>query len=132
MKLDINYVKKESFYCIEKIIATISGFVDRNYEMIFSDSIKSYNVSTCEEIIETLTGERDFKTQELISDLEKYHGIKLYNFECTKFSNGLDFIKNELSQNRPVVVKVDILCLPWLSEKDYMYYKNNGIKGSWC
>lgn len=130
MKLDITYIKKEAFYCIEKIIATISVFLGRNYEMIFCNNIKSYNVFTVEELIGKLTEEKDFDTRELVSNLELYHGIEFYKYECKNFLEAFDFISNELKQNRPVIVQVDIFSLPWLSEKDYMYYKNNNINGS--
>ena len=130
MRLDINYVKKETFYCTEKIIATVSQFFGRNYEMIFVNAIKSYNVANLEETISVLTEVENFNMKELISDLEKYHGIKFYDYECATSTEALDFIKYELSKNRPVVVEVDIFSLPWLSEKDYKYFKSNNIKES--
>lgn len=129
MKLDMKFVKKESFYCMEKIIATISGFWGRHYEMIFLNSIKSYDVCNVEEFVQCLTEEPYFNNKEMMEYLERFHGIQLYNFKCNTVFDALKFIESEILNNRPVVIAIDILCLPWLSEKDYMYYAARNMKG---
>ncbi len=122
MKLDINLIKKEPFYCTEKMLATVGEYFKRNYEMVFADCIASFHIKNTEEFMRALTESPLFQEERLLQNLKRFHGIGRYRKTCSTFEDAVNFIRNELMNGRPVVIFMDVLYQRWLTEKDYVFY----------
>lgn len=129
MKLNIKLVNKEQFFCMEKVIASVSSYFGKSYEMIFANMIKSYNCNTAEELVKRIIQTSPYNEEEMLNYLGVFHNIKCEKPIINK-KEAINYIKMELQHGNPIMVKIDILYQSWIKYKDYLYYLHKRKNGS--
>ena len=100
--MDIKPVRNQFYDCFSANLVTISNFKKKDYYMWFSNRLN-----------------HNFYQQDYIWNiLRDYHGITKYEGIINIESDFISFVKEELSQDNPVILATDIYNCPWNT-----YYK---------
>jgi hypothetical protein len=116
--LDVNLVKTTPMFCIESGAASVSTWLNRNYEMMFC---KMWGFDFGEEDADYpgVIGKRiipDFTDLDTWKLFETYHGIRIDVQQIENGASLVDVVLSELKKGMPVAVLLRNPCLPWLSK----------------
>lgn len=114
MILDIEPTKEKHINCIEQAIETASFWFGRKCIMIYSQAWGFYYSHKSTLNSGKLMHGVDYGTRDnTLELLEWYHGIHVKLNKDSDNNNILDILKNELINNRPVWVYMDLFWCPW-------------------
>ncbi|WP_035293167.1 BtrH N-terminal domain-containing protein [Brevibacillus laterosporus] len=118
--LDIDPLKNFEQNCIEDLVASITYWLGRNYELMFADSWDfGFDQSKYEG--QTLGSRLVLRPDNYMPLLEKYHGLESKTLEASDRKETFELVRSELFCKRPVVVTMDSYWVPW----DEKYQKEN-------
>lgn len=113
MSLDI-VIKHDEFYdCLENLVLAVAKLWKKDYQLMSAD-VWDFSYKTSEQ--DNMLSLGQSVSNNAISNydnLAKYHGISMKFVETSDYLEGLDVIKNELSNNRPVAIYMDTFWCNW-------------------
>ena len=100
--MDIKPVRNQFYDCLSANLITIASYKKKDYYMWFSNRLNFGYL----------------QQEEVWNILRDYHGITKYEGKFSSASDFISYIKEELSQDNPIMLATDIYNCPW-----NVYYK---------
>lgn len=97
--------------CFADIVASVAGWLGRDYELMFSEcwSIRFNSLGDRSHLGERIGVEKNNG----LNLLKQYHGIQFIYKNIEDVNSALEIIKRELIDGRPVIGIVDAYWVPW-------------------
>jgi len=110
----IRLERKDGYSCVDRVVQGISKWIGKDYEMMFGESwgfqySKYPKEKRIGDRLKHNTGEKDIL-------LKEYHGIEIIENMTKCCDREMEIIKNELKNNRPVVIEIDCYWCDWDTE----------------
>jgi mycobactin peptide synthetase MbtE len=115
MKLEINIKNKDSYNCIQAVMATLADYYDFEYRLGFLNCWNFYYETNNKEF-DTIADKllvADEMINDIIEGFDKYQGIKLRKEELNSFQDLKSYVITRIDNNQPVILIIDDYWCPW-------------------
>ena len=105
MILDIQLIKSSSMFCLESAAASITKWMNRNYEMMFC-RMWGFSYTNEDPNFKGVIGKRihaDFMEEDELTLLEEYHGLKMIKIDFRITNDLIKKVIRNLNNRIPVV-----------------------------
>ena len=107
--MNILIEENPAFNCLDMLIAAIAKYDNKDYRLMFIDSWRFiYNTKPWEYL-----GDRIEIHSLKWAYLKKYHGFDVNIVQKKTKEEKLEFVKQQLNKNRPIIMKLDMFYCPW-------------------
>jgi len=113
MKLDISIKYNDAYNCLDNLIVDATKWWGRNYELLFAGSWGFYYKQIGAKGREALGDNINSSMNYPWDCFEKYHGVKINIIKNADYQDILRVIREELKENRPVIIYMDTFWCPW-------------------
>lgn len=111
-------------FCLDDCIATYTNWINRGCELMYADSWDFKFNPYLENVNEPLENRSSDPNEKKWKNLKFYHGVKLIWHRSRANNNMLEDFRNELNENRPVIIAMDCFYCPW--DWGFQKYHNEG------
>jgi hypothetical protein len=113
MKLNIQHINEMTLNCLENSIVASAKWYNTSYQLMFMRALRfSYEQENSQIIGDNIILDKD----DQLYLLEKFHGYCVYMDTCESIKELYDFLSDELSNNHPASIIVDVGNCPWRKE----------------
>lgn len=103
--------------CFENAVATACTWMKIPYELAFFDSWKfrfdNERLDSLNSLASKVNYPEDFRSKDFIDTLKRYCGVELVWYENNGVELAREMITKEISENRPVLMFLDVFYAPW-------------------
>lgn len=115
--ISINRIERiegeDGLFCCDDCIATISKFMNCNYELMYTEGYTLKKELTSLNSKKRLTSKYSIYLNNRYKNLSKYHGLFIKDFQKNKNPKWFKIIKKELKYGRPLMLTLDPFWCPW-------------------
>ncbi len=113
MILNIQHINEITLSCLENSIVAFARWYNMSYQLMFMRALRfSYKSEDNQTIGDNIILDKD----DQLYLLEKFHGYCVYMDTCKSITELYDFLSDEICNNRPVSIIVDVGNCPWRKE----------------
>lgn len=117
--MQVERVFGQRYSCMDDIIATISKYYSRPYELMY---IQSWNFNLRNNDEKCILGEKiEISNFNRFQLLKKYHNISLEKHNFNDINELIFIIENELARNAPIAIHFDAFYCPWDNCQNVMH-----------
>lgn len=122
--LNVDALQDKKIHSLEDEIISVANYWNRNYELMYADCW-NFEYQTSDESPDTL-GDRisDGKAGKMASLMKAYHGISMKRLEDHSAEELYSIIINEIDNDCPVIVGIDVFWIPWVVDAYQKFHIN--------